>query len=411
MAGLSKKQLQILRFPYTGKTALICDGAVRSGKTSMMSLGFLLWAMSEFQGCYFGICGKTIAGVERNVLNPLLGIAYLNEHFSLHYVGHLLTVSRGKKVNYFYLFGGKDESSYTQIQGVTLAGVLLDEVVLMPRSFVEQALARCSVEGARFWFNCNPAAPGHWFYREWILGADKHDATHVHFTMRDNPSLSRETIARYESLYAGVFHARYIEGKWVASDGVIYDMFDRARHVYEDAERPQGLPYLATRHIAVDYGTTNPCVFLDIYDDGDTIWVDREYRWDSRAQGGQKTDAEYTEDLAVFMGTEFPCAVVCDPSAASFITALRQRGQYVVCGNNAVLAGIRHVSALFAREKIKIHESCIGLIDEMTLYAWDTQAAEHGEERPIKVSDHGADALRYYCMTVAQKWRKGEVNE
>ncbi|MFR4757716.1 MAG: hypothetical protein ACLT9P_06070 [Evtepia gabavorous] len=70
--------------------------------------------------------------------------------------------------NTYFLFGGKDEGSAALIQGVTLAGVLLDEVALMPRSFVEQACARCSVTGAKFWFSCNPAGPGHWFYREWI---------------------------------------------------------------------------------------------------------------------------------------------------------------------------------------------------------------------------------------------------
>lgn len=155
---LSPKQLAILKWPYTGKHALICDGAVRSGKTSIMSLSYTLWAMSGFSGCSFGLCGKTVGSAERNIIQPLLGIKYLQKHFTLRYSRseHVLTVSRGGKQNRFYVFGGRDESSYTLIQGVTLAGVLLDEVALMPRSFVEQALARCSVSGAKLWFNCNP---------------------------------------------------------------------------------------------------------------------------------------------------------------------------------------------------------------------------------------------------------------
>ena len=162
--GFSEKQRQILRFPYSPYEALICDGAVRSGKTSVMSLSFLLWAMGAFSGCAFAICGKSVGRAERNIIAPLLSVRYLQENFDLRYNRgeHVLTVRRGGTENRFYLFGGKDGSSYTLIQGVTLAGVLLDEVALMPRSFVEQALARCSVEGARFWFNCNPENPMHW---------------------------------------------------------------------------------------------------------------------------------------------------------------------------------------------------------------------------------------------------------
>lgn len=167
--SFSEKQMQILTFPYTSYTSLICDGAVRSGKTSVMSISFLLWAMGNFSGQNFGICGKTVISAERNVIRPLLGVKYLHEHFRLKFANHILTVSRGNKTNTFYVFGGKDESSYMLIQGATLAGVLLDEVALMPESFVNQALARCSVEGSKYWFNCNPEGPQHWFYQEWVL--------------------------------------------------------------------------------------------------------------------------------------------------------------------------------------------------------------------------------------------------
>lgn len=160
--GFSEKQREILRFPYRPQyQALICDGAVRSGKTSVMSLSFFLWAMSEFSGNAFAFCGKSVGAVERNLVTPLMGVQYLRQHFDLRYnrAAHVLIGRRGAKENRFYLFGGRDESSYMLIQGVTLAGVLLDEVALMPRSFVEQALARCSVPGAKLWFNCNPDGP------------------------------------------------------------------------------------------------------------------------------------------------------------------------------------------------------------------------------------------------------------
>ncbi len=403
--GFSEKQREIFRFPYTHYEALICDGAVRSGKTSVMSLSFLLWAMGRFDRCAFAICGKSVGSVERNIITPLLGVRYLQEHFAVRYNrgGHVLTVRRGGKENRFYLFGGKDESSYTLIQGVTLAGVLLDEVALMPQSFVEQALARCSVDGAKFWFNCNPENPMHWFRQEWILQPDKHNALHLHFMMTDNPSLSEETRQRYERTYSGVFYQRYVLGKWVAAEGVIYSMFNETENTYRPDQRPKAMAWLSTRTIAVDYGTANPMRFLDIYDDGETIRIDREYNWDSRKERIQKTDREYADDLLSFMGPQ-PCTVIVDPSAASFIEELRRRGAYVVKADNNVLDGIRKTAGLIGRRVIQICEACGCLIGEMGTYVWDEKASQRGEEKPVKQNDHSADALRYYVNSLPD-WR------
>lgn len=414
--GLSEKQLEILKWPYRGKTALICDGAVRSGKTSIMSLSFILWAMNSFVRHNFALCGKTVGSAERNIIQPLMSMTYLQRHFTLRYSrsDHALTISRGDGWNRFYLFGGRDESSYMLIQGLTLAGVLLDEVSLMPRSFVEQALARCSVHGAKLWFNCNPDVPQHWFRQEWILKLGEKNATHLHFCMDDNPSLSLETRQRYESMYAGVFKKRYIDGEWTAGDGLIYDMFDLEANTYEEA--PLGLPYIAARHIACDYGTTNPFVLLDVYDDGTNIWVDREYRWDSRNvdQTGlkQKTDGEYADAYMEFMGADpqFFCPAVVDPSAASFIQELNRRGVYVLPGDNEVSDGIRRVGGLLQRRELRVNVSCQGLIGELQSYVWDSKAAAMGVEKPVKTFDHGPDALRYYVNTVLPKWRYGEAD-
>lgn len=401
--GFSEKQRQILRFPYSGYDALICDGAVRSGKTSIMSLSFFLWAMGNFTGCSFAFCGKSVGAVERNIVQPLLGIRYLQQNFDVKYNrgGHVIVARRGLKENRFYLFGGKDESSYMLIQGVTLAGVLLDEVALMPRSFVEQALARCSVTGSKLWFNCNPEGPEHWFRKEWILQPEKHRALHLHFTMDDNPSLSEETRQRYYSMYSGIFYQRYILGLWVMSEGLIYDMFDQTENLYREA--PVDLEWSGVRTIACDYGTTNPSVFLDVYDYDGTLYIAREYRWDSREEHRQKTDKEYADDLLTFMGKDW-CTVLVDPSAASFIAELRSRGVYVLQADNEVLDGIRRTAALLQSRKIKIHESCAGLVDELGTYIWDEKASMRGEERPVKERDHGPDALRYFVNTLPD-WR------
>ena len=400
--AFSEKQRAILRFPYTKYSALICDGAVRSGKTSVMSLSFFLWAMGNFNGCSFAYCGKSVGAVERNIITPLLSLTYLREYFKVQYNrgDHIITARRGDVENRFYMFGGRDESSYALIQGITLAGVMLDEVALMPRSFVEQALARCSVEGAKFWFNCNPENPRHWFREEWILKAQDHNALHIHFRMEDNPSLSEGTRERYRTMYSGVFYQRYILGLWVAAEGVIYDMFDQTENTYR--EGPVDMHFRCPRCIAIDYGTTNPCVFLEIFDDDGITRVDREYRWDSRKEHKQKTDEEYADDLMEFMGAH--CPVFVDPSAASFIAALERRGVYVISADNNVLDGIRKTGNLMQRRKLLINESCAGLLDEISSYLWDDKAALRGEEKPIKQNDHAPDALRYYVNSLPD-WR------
>ena len=359
--------------------------------------------MREFNGCNFAFCGKSVGSVERNVVTPLLAITGLRRRYDITYSrgAHVIVIRRGDTENRFYLFGGRDESSYTLIQGITLAGVMLDEVALMPRSFVEQALARCSVDGAKFWFNCNPENPEHWFRKEWILKPEERHALHLHFTMDDNPSLSEETKARYKTMYSGVFYQRYILGLWVMAEGIIYDMFDREANVYH--EPPIDMVDRSIRYIACDYGTTNPCVFLDIYDDGQIIRVDREYRWDSREEHRQKTDDEYANDFMEFMGGAW-CTVFVDPSAASFIAALRQRGVYVLEADNNVLDGIRRTGALFQSRRLLVRDTCTGLIDELGSYRWDDKAAMRGEEKPIKQLDHAPDALRYYINSLPD-WR------
>lgn len=400
----SEKQEKIMAFPYTSYDALICDGAVRSGKTSVMSLSFFRWAMLTFTGQAFAFCGKSVGAVERNIVTPLLAVGWVRTRFHVRYNrgDHVVIARDGNRENRFYLFGGKDESSYALIQGITLAGVLLDEVALMPRSFVEQALARCSVRGSKFWFNCNPENPLHWFRQEWILKAPEKNALHLHFLMDDNPGLDEDTRKRYRNMYSGVFYQRYILGQWVMSEGLIYDMFDPTENGYRKA--PASMQHVSQRFIACDYGTTNPCVFLDIYDDGETIRVEREYRWDSRKERRQKTDQEYADDFMAFMVEDW-CTVLVDPSAASFIVALRQRGVYVREADNEVLDGIRKVGTLFQRRALLVNEThCMGLIGELGTYLWDEKAALRGEEKPVKQQDHGPDALRYFVNSLPD-WR------
>ena len=233
----SKKQRKVLNWwcrssPVRDYNGIIADGAIRSGKSVAMSLGFVIWAMSEFESCNFAMCGKTIGSFRRNVLFWLkLMLRSRGYSVSEQRTENLVIVRRGSTENYFYVFGGKDERSQDLIQGITLAGVFFDEVALMPESFVNQATGRCSVDGSKFWFNCNPGSPAHWFKTGWIdKRADKR-LLYLHFTMDDNLSLSEAVKGRYRGMYTGVFFKRYILGEWKSADGVIYRQFaDEPEH-------------------------------------------------------------------------------------------------------------------------------------------------------------------------------------
>ena len=393
--SFSEKQMQILTFPYTSYTSLICDGAVRSGKTSVMSISFLLWAMGNFSGQNFGICGKTVISAERNVIRPLLGVKYLHEHFRLKFANHILTVSRGNKTNTFYVFGGKDESSYMLIQGVTLAGVLLDEVALMPESFVNQALARCSVEGSKYWFNCNPEGPQHWFYQEWVLQPEKHNALHLHFLLDDNPSLSEAKKQEYYSSYSGVFYDRYILGLWTMAEGRIYDFFRRETYVRPAPETCDAW------YISMDYGTQNPTAMLLWGRCGGNWYAVGEYYYSGRSAQAQKTDEEYYRELERLADGRPIQAVVIDPSAASFIACIKRHGKYrVYQADNGVLDGIRNTATALQSGKVNLTDRCPDTLREIESYVWDAKAAQRGEDKPLKENDHGCDSLRYFVQTI-----------
>ena len=418
----SKKQRQILNWwmpesPVHDYDGTIADGAIRSGKTVSMSLGFVFWAMEMFDGQNFIMAGKTISSFQRNVLTNLKTMLRSRGYHVYHHLSgetpNMLEVMWKKRTNYFYIFGGKDEGSQQLVQGITAAGAFFDEVALMPESFVSQATARCSVEGAKWWFNCNPAGPMHWFKQGWIDRRKEKRLLYLHFTMDDNLSLSEKVKEKYRNMYAGVFYLRYIKGLWAMAEGLIYTMFSD-ENLYTDEERPPALKFAGAKSISVDYGTTNPCVFLETWDDGQTIWIDREYRWDSRSEEArrssspQKTDAQYADDMAEFMGArpEDQCVIIVDPSAASFIQELRSRGWIVKGAGKGVLDCIRSVSTMLARRNLRINRKCKGLILEMQSYVWDDKAAERGEEKPVKQMDHGPDALRYR-INALPKWRIG----
>ena len=388
-----------MAFPFTNYDCLIADGAIRSGKTAFMILSFVDDAMRRYNNQRFGICGKTVDSTVKNIIMPYLGLSYAKQKYNIKWkrADKIMVVSDGRRENVFEIFGGKDEASFMLIQGRTLAGVLFDEVALQPRSFVEQACARCSVDGSKLWFNCNPASPQHWFYKEWICNLKKHNAIRLHFQLEDNPSLSQRIIDRYKSMYTGVFYNRYILGEWCVAEGLVYDFGED--NITD--EQPKNGEY----YISIDYGTQNPfsaglwCVL------GDKAVRIKEYYYNGREKGVQRTDEEYCDNIEELAKGHNIRQVVVDPSAASFIASLRKRGFSIRKANNDVLDGIRRTAVYLKDGNIKIHRSCVDSIAEFGLYRWDDKATA---DAVIKENDHAMDDIRYFCNTIMKnKVHKG----
>lgn len=390
---ISEKQKKILAFPYSKYDAIICDGAVRSGKTSIMSVAFVNWAMDNYSRQRFGFCGKTVDSCWKNLVLPLTAMSYIRNKYTVRVKRSekIIEISRGGVINYFEIFGGKDEGSAALIQGRTLAGVLLDEVVLMPQSFVEQSLTRCSVDGAKYWFSCNPGSPQHWFYLDWIKRHKERNALYLHFEMTDNPGLSEKTLQRYQGVFSGVFYDRYVRGLWVLAEGLIYDKFGEDNIVDE-------IPEKGEYYISCDYGTLNPFSAGLWCWDGKTATRMREYYYSGRENRSNKTDEEYYTELEKLAGDLSIKSVIVDPSAASFIEVIRRHGRFTVKkAVNDVIPGILTTARMLQDDTVKIHRCCKNAIREFGLYRWDETKTV---DTPVKENDHAMDDIRYFCQTI-----------
>ncbi|MEB9437355.1 PBSX family phage terminase large subunit [Bacillus cereus] len=397
----SKKQLQVLTWwrkdsPVKDHDGIICDGSIRAGKTVSMALSYVMWGTETFNGENLGMAGKTIGSLRRNVITPLKKMLKSRKYkVKDHLSENMLTISKDGHTNHFYIFGGKDESSQELIQGITLAGMFFDEVALMPQSFVNQATGRCSIEGSKYWFNCNPAGPYHWFKLEWIDNKEDKNLLHIHFTMDDNLSLSEKVKQRYYRMYNGVFFQRFILGLWVLAEGIVYDMFNKEKHVVKTVEREYEKYY-----VSCDYGTQNPMTY-GLWGLCKGIWYKtKEYHYDGRKNSRQKTDDEYLDDLKEFIGDISIRGIIVDPSAASFIALLKKNRFKVLKAKNEVIDGIRNVARLLNEEKIKYNDCCKETFREYASYTWDEKATARGEDKPNKENDHQMDGDRYFVNTV-----------
>jgi PBSX family phage terminase large subunit len=380
---------------------VIADGAIRSGKTIAMICSFLEFSCSEFEGESFIIAGRSIGALKRNVIKPMLQI--------LRAWGWKYDYNRSENYiiigsNTFYLFGASTEASQDVVQGLTAAGAFGDEAALFPESFRDQMIARCSVEGSKVFFNCNPKGPYHKFKTELIDKAKEKLILYLHFTMDDNLTLSERIKERYRRMYSGVFYQRYILGLWVNAEGLIYDMFDKVKHVVKLKSEFRYQEYW----VSCDYGTQNPFA-LGLWGRSGLTWYKiKEYHYDGRKKAVQKTDEEYLQDLEEFVADVAATGakvrrIIIDPSASSFITLLKQNKWAVKKAKNDVLDGIRNMATALHKGWIKYSEDCIHTFREFSSYMWDEKKQERGEDAPKKEHDHHMDGDRYFVNTVIIK--------
>lgn len=414
-SNFSLKQKMVLEWwcdgsPYKDKDGIICDGSIRAGKTTAMAFSYVMWAMDTFSDENFAFCGKTINSLRRNVIKQLKRILisrgyHLQEHRSENYI----TITFNDVSNDFYLFGGKDEASQDLIQGITLAGVFFDEVALMPESFVNQAVGRCSVEGSKFWFNCNPDSPNHYFKKQWIDKLSEKNLIRIHFTMEDNPSLSAKTIKRYKSLFVGIFYDRFIRGLWVMAEGLIFPNYKQALGKCPFVLNENTFHKMDDFCLSIDYGTLNAFACALWVKVNDVWWMWRRYYYSGRDTGVQLTDSQYADKVCELVEPIFriqqekakkglctfdKMTAIIDPSAASFITELKLRGIFrTKHASNDVKDGIRHTNTAIYQGVIKVDESIEEFTDEASSYVYDEN------ENPVKEKDHLMDSTRYFVET------------
>jgi PBSX family phage terminase large subunit len=382
----------------------IWDGSVRSGKTIASLLRWLTYVADPPLGGALVVSGKTFDTVARNVFGPLSDPTLFGDaarHVSYTRGAGTATIL-GRKIE---VITANDIKAEGRLRGLTAAGAYIDEATLLPESFWTQMLARLSVKGAKLFATTNPDGPAHWLRQNFLLRAPELNLRHFRFTLDDNPALDPAYVASLKTEYTGLWYRRFILGEWCLAEGAIYEMFDPERHVVDIL--PPIQRWIA---LGVDYGTVNPFAALMLGIGVDqNLYLAHEWWWNSKQQRKQLTDVEYSTRLRGWLDTDLggirPQYVIVDPSAASFVTQLWQDGQSPTLGNNEVLNGIRTVSSLLARGKLRIHRSCRNLLNELPGYSWDDDKAAKGEDAPIKTDDHACDAMRYAIHTTEAAWR------
>ncbi|MGP5484585.1 PBSX family phage terminase large subunit [Brachybacterium alimentarium] len=406
---LPKKALHALANPSPSIEAY--EGSVRSGKTILTIIDWIRFIRNGPAGT-LAMCGRTERTVINNIIIPMQEMLG-RKRVQIKY-GTGTAVILGREV---HLYGANNEQARTKIQGLTLAGALVDEAGTLPESFMQMLYSRLSVIGAKLWLTANPEGPQHWLKTKWLdrarLWIDKHGLEHwsddpnamdLHrytFVLEDNPALPPDYVERIKRAYTGMWRKRYIDAEWVVAEGAVYSSWDPTEHVVAHDELPRLQRVFS---VGLDHGTTNPTAALALaLGEDDLLYVVDELRIEDGPSDGVMSGRLRTWLRRLPMAPEW---LVIDPAAASFKVKVAEDGiTNVMNGENDVLYGIRTVSSLLEAGQLRISDRCHALITEIPGYAWSPKATEKGLDAPIKANDHSCDALRYAIATTETLWR------
>ena len=399
MYKYSAKQLDFMKAVLNKELGFvnILEGSVRSGKTFISNLAWILF-MLRSPGDTFLMSGESTDSLYRNTIADIIEIlgqdrARYNESAK---GGAQLIITINNKRKICYCRGGSKTNDEGKIRGITTFGWYADEITLHHKTFVKQALSRMSGEGARAIWTTNPDSPYHFIKKEYIDKVKENEYKHWHFTLDDNFSLNEEYKKNIKKAYTGVFYQRFILGLWVLAEGIIYDMFSKEKHIVETVDRNYTEYY-----VSIDYGTQNATVFILWGKYNNEWYAIKCYYYSGRNNQIQKTDDQYYKDLENFLENIIPKYIVIDPSAASFIALINQKGKYkVLPARNDVLPGIMKTGRALNEGILKFNDCCEEIFDEFSTYIWDEKAVLRGEDKPLKENDHTMDAIRYMVSTV-----------
>lgn len=400
MKMYSDKQLRLMRDWKHGKLKRLnlLEGSVRSGKTWISLVLWAFWVASMPKSGAYLMASKSLTTLRRNVLDLLQELVGENN----------FTYSLSKKEGRLfgrlvYLEGVNDARAESKIRGLTLHGAYCDELTLFTEDFFSMLLSRLSEPGAKLIATTNPDSPNHWLKQNYLDRREELELYTLQFLIDDNFYLPKDYVDSLKKEYVGVFYDRFILGLWVVAEGLVYPNFDPAKHV---TDVPQEYDARFLYYVSIDYGTSNP-FSMGLWrvqpDTGEAERV-KEYYYESRRTNVQKTDNQYYSEIVKFTAGYLIQALVIDPSAASMIAVIRERGVFnVLKANNDVLNGIRYTAAAINKGLIKIDRSCEASIREYRTYAWDEKAQD---DKVIKENDHAMDDTRYFVSTVLMRqWR------
>jgi PBSX family phage terminase large subunit len=410
---LSPKQIKFIS--ESTKKINLAHGSVRAGKT--MAITFrVMQAVNDCPDSQIWFIGHTSSTIYDNVIRLILEkppagtpdpmCEFRKRSYWKKGDRELVFVDLQGRMKTISTVGATNAGAIGAIQGKTMSLVYCDEMTLYPPAIIEMILTRLSNPHSILFATMNPTYPSH-ILKTWIDKARAGDPDYyeLQFYIEDNTFLGKDFIEMVKSSLSGVHYKRLYLGEWALADGAIFDFFDRSLHV---VEKP---PRCADYWVAgVDYGTSNAfaAILVGVHcgrqeQEAPIMWAEKEFYWDYKKRGYQKSSAEFAADMKTFLEPYSVKSIYLDPSAANFRLDLQRLGLHPVNADNDVNEGIiRTISLLKGSTRngqLYVCSECKNLIREIESYVWHPKCLEKGEDEPLKVDDHAVDALRYALNT------------